>query len=60
MGENEKIKEWILIFIKNNVDRIYRIVQDLIFLSQFPEETEKTQSDFVGNVFIIKLLIQPN
>jgi hypothetical protein len=27
--------------------------QDYFFLSQFPEETEKTQSDFVGREYLI-------
>ena len=45
--------EWILILIKDYLGRIYRIVQDFIILSQFPEETEKTQSDFVGIIHTV-------
>jgi hypothetical protein len=29
--------------------------QDFSFLSQFPEETEKTQSDFVRNEYLINV-----
>jgi hypothetical protein len=29
--------------------------QDFSFLSQFPQETEKTQSDFVGNGYLINV-----
>lgn len=34
-------------------------LQDLpdSFISQFPDETEKTQSDFVGNEHIFKIAI---
>ena len=38
-------------------------LQDLSFLSQFPEETEKTQSDFVGEkhfTLLNKLLNEQN
>jgi hypothetical protein len=39
--------EWILIFNKKPLDRIYRIF--IFFYFQFPEETGNTQSAFSGN-----------
>jgi hypothetical protein len=36
--------EWILILLKNYLDRIYRIIKIIFFLSHFPDGNEKTQS----------------
>ncbi len=35
-------------------------LQDFSLISQFPEETEKTQSDFVGEDYLIKPGIYSN